>query len=170
VRFLAPIVAGLRRVFGRRAGLALSAPVLHLGPVSTPAQLERVEGRMLELPQVDISLIHRFAPGVYMRTVVMPAGSVVIGHEHTTEHFNVVLGGRALVKFQGRVEMLAAGDVFVSSAGVRKVFEVLETLTFATIHPTEETNVEKLETQLVRKSETWTDHARLVAAKSPCLS
>ena len=125
---------------------------------------------MLALPQVDVPLIHRFAPGVYMRTVVMPPGSTIIGHEHTTEHFNVVLGGRAEVAFAGRVEVISAGDVFVSAPGVRKIFRVIEALTFATIHPTDETDVEKLEAQLVRKSETWRDHARLDAAKSPCLS
>ncbi len=168
MRLVRSIAAGLRRAFGRRSR-DLSAPGLHLGPVKTPAEIERAEGRILQLPQVDLPLIHRFAPGVYLRTVVMPAGSVIIGHEHTTEHFNIVLSGRAEVLFDGRVETVKAGDIFTSGAGVRKVLHVLETCTWATIHPTEETDLEKIESKLIRKSDTWQAHARLSGKEQQCL-
>jgi hypothetical protein len=75
------------------------------------AALIRLEGRLLEESQVDVPLVHRFAPGVYLREVAMrvPVGEkflFVIGHKHKTEHFNIVLSGRvrvAQIDEEGRI-------------------------------------------------------------------
>ncbi len=131
-------------------------------PLSFDASLdvEEVEGRMLVLPQVDVPLTHRFAPGVYMREVVMPAGSFVI----RTKHFNVVTKGRALVRMDDKVEEIIAPCVFVSEAGVRKILLIVEEMTWATVHPTTETDQAKLDELLIEKSETFLDHEAALAA------
>ncbi len=131
---------------------------------ATPEQLARVEARMLAQPQLDAPVLHRFAPGVYLRSVVMPAGADVIGHEHRTEHFNLLLRGRCLVLSEGRVVELRAPAVFVSGAGVRKVLHILEETEWATVHATTETDVEKLESAMVTKSAVWRLHAEEAAA------
>jgi quercetin dioxygenase-like cupin family protein len=136
------------------------------GAGASLAQIERVEADMLRRPQVEVPVCHRFAPGVYLRSVVMPAGSNVIGHEHLTEHFNIVLRGRALVLCEGVVSEIVAPDVFVSGAGVRKVLHILEECEWATLHPTAETDPERLETELIRKSASFALHAAEVAALS----
>ena len=48
---------------------------------------------MGHMPQVECPLKHYFAPGVYLREIFMPAGSVVIGKIHKTEHFNIIQKG-----------------------------------------------------------------------------
>jgi hypothetical protein len=53
------------------------------------------------------------------------------------------------------VERIVGPCVFVSGAGVRKVLFIEETMTWLTVHPTEETDVEKLEEALVEKSGAW---------------
>ena len=123
-----------------------------------------LEKRMLVLPQVDVPLTHRFAPGIYMREVVMPAGSFIIGHKHKTEHFNVVTKGRALVRMDDSVEEIVAPCVFVSGAGVRKILLIVEEMTWATVHPTTETDQAKLDELLIEKSETFLDHEAALAA------
>lgn len=137
----------------------------NLEPVSGPtnAEIERVEAALLEAPQVEMPVQHRFAPGVYAREIFMPAGTFVIGHEHKTEHFNVVLSGRARVLTDGVVREIAAPDVFTSGAGVRKVLLILEDMRWMTIHPSTETDPDKLETLLIVKSETFIKHAELQA-------
>lgn len=131
----------------------------------TAAEIERVEGKLLDLEQVEMPLTHRFAPGVYFREILMPAGTFVIGHEHKTEHFNVVLSGRADVLVDGQVTEIKAPMVFVSKAGVRKMLYIHEDMRWATVHPTAETNIEQLEALLIRKSDTYQRHelARLAA-------
>jgi quercetin dioxygenase-like cupin family protein len=82
----------------------------------------------------------------------MPKGSLVVGHEHKTEHFNIVLSGHASVMMNGEVQEIRGPSIFVSKAGVRKVLLIHETMIWATIHPTNETNLEVLDEQLVTKS------------------
>lgn len=116
------------------------------------AFIERVEENLLHLPQIGMPLTHRFAPGVYLREIFMPAGTFVIGHEHKTEHFNIVLTGRARVLVDGVVREVGAGEVFVSKPGVRKVLYILENMRWQTVHPTDETDISKLEELLIIKS------------------
>lgn len=126
----------------------------------TKSDIERIEKNLLQLAQVDVPLIHRFAPGVYFREVEMPAGSLVIGHEHKTDHFNVVLTGRAVVMMDGVVRHIKAPDVFRSAPGVRKVLFIQETMRWATIHPTTETDLAKLEDDLIVKSAAFLKHSQ----------
>lgn len=128
--------------------------------VSVPVndQIENLERELLNLPQVECPLKHNFAPGVYMREITMPAGSLIIGHEHLTEHFNVVLTGKARVMIDGVIEDLVAPCYFISKPNVRKVLYIVEEMKFATIHPTDETSVEVLENTLIRKSNSFIKH------------
>lgn len=102
------------------------------------------------LPQTDCPLVHRFAPGVYLREISMPADTIVIGRVHKTEHFNVILKGAALIVHDdGRREELRAPMTFVSKAGVQKVLYIIEDMIWQTIHVTPETDMAKLESDLV---------------------
>jgi len=124
----------------------------------TPERIENLEDIMLRMPQVDVPLFHHFAPGVYIREVVMPKGTFVVGHCHKTEHFNLALSGKASVMMDGVVHHITAPALIKSGPGVRKIFYVHEELRWATVHPTEETNVDKLEEQLVVPSKTFKEH------------
>ena len=133
----------------------------------TRAKIAEVEARLLDLPQVAMPLTHTFAPGIYFREIFMPKGTFVIGHEHKTSHFNVVLSGRASVLCDGSVREIAAPFVFVSPAGARKMLYIHEDMRWATIHPTDETDLEKLEEALITKSPAWLKHhAEITALKN----
>lgn len=125
-------------------------------------ELEKLEAKMLEHPDAihakDLPLEHRFAPGVYMREIFMPAGAVILGHEHKTEHFNIVLSGRARVMMGGETQEIVGPCTFVSKPGVRKLLYILEDMRWQTIHPSKQTDVTKLEKKIVRKSKTWLKH------------
>lgn len=123
--------------------------------------LEKFEGALLSRPQEEYVTTHSFAPGVYLRTIYMKAGSLLIGHEHRFEHFNVVLTGRASVIMDGKVHQIVAPCIFKSGAGVRKVLYIHENMEWSTVHPTQETNIEKLEDELVIKSPTFLNHLAL---------
>ena len=133
----------------------------------TLEEIERIEGALLNAPQTDMPIVHRFAPGVYVREIFMPKGTFVIGHRHNTEHFNIVLSGKANVIVGGGVLPLEAGAVFVSPAGVRKILYILEDMRWLTVHPTDETNVQTLEAQLITKSGAYLSHEQATALTSP---
>jgi len=123
--------------------------------------IEQLETVMLDMPQIDVPVVHHFAPDVYMREVIMPKGSFIIGHEHTTEHYNIVLSGRASVLMDGVVHKIQAPCIIKSNAGVRKILYIHETMRWATVHPTKLTDIKELEDTLIVKSESFKNHEML---------
>lgn len=120
--------------------------------------IEELEKRFLGEEQVECPVTHRFAPGVYLREIFMPAGTFIIGQRHNTEHFNVITKGQALVRIDGVVETIRAGDTFVSEPNVRKVLYIEEDMVWQTIHPTEETDLGLLEDQIITKSNSYLEY------------
>ncbi len=120
--------------------------------------IERLETALLCHPQVDCPLVHHFAPNCYVRQVIMPAGTFVVGHEHKTKHFNIVLTGRARVLIDGKVTEMIAPAIFTSEAGVRKALYILEEMKWATVHVTPTTDLAELEDELIVKSQSFVTH------------
>jgi len=123
--------------------------------------IEQLETVMLDMPQIDVPVVHHFGPDVYMREAIMPEGSFIIGHEHTTEHYNIVLTGRASVLVDGVIHEMKAPCIIKSKANVRKIGYIHETMRWLTIHPTKLTDIKELEDTLIVKSESFKNHEML---------
>lgn len=128
----------------------------HLNP--SLDDIEALEKKLLPLEQIDCPLIHKFAPGVYLREIFMPKGSFIIGQQHKTEHFNIVLSGRAMVLIEGHLQEIKGPCTFVSHAGVRKMLHILEDMRWATVHPTDEKELDKLDELLIVKSGAYLEY------------
>jgi hypothetical protein len=115
--------------------------------------IEGITKDFLEHPQVECPVTHNFAPDIYIREIFMPADTVVIGHKHLTEHFNVILKGKCRVMIGDVVEELTAPCTFVSGAGSQKIVNVLEDCIWQTVHsnPDNATDIETLESRYVIK-------------------
>lgn len=108
-------------------------------------KLETILPELRALPQLDCKEKHYFGPGLYVREVTMPAGAIIVGKPHKTEHLCVMLQGHMRVKNEnGEVVELKAPATFVGKPG-RKVAYIIETVVFQNIFATEETDIEKLE-------------------------
>lgn len=118
-----------------------------------PSQHEQIAALVKEMkrhPQLDCPVVHRFAPGVYLREIHMPADAIVVGKIHKTEHFNILIKGACLIVHDdGRREELKAPMTFVSKAGVQKVLYIIEDMIWQTVHVTPETDLVKLEAELI---------------------
>lgn len=124
-------------------------------------KIERLEEAMLALPQVDCPIDHFFASGVYVRQMTAPAGALLVGHAHKTEHVCVLLKGSMTIATPQGVTTVRAPLTFIASPG-RKVALVLEDIIFQNIHATEERDLDKLEELLIEKSDAWGEsHALL---------
>lgn len=105
---------------------------------------------LTKFPQVECPVKHHFSPGLYMREIFMPAGAIVIGRVHKTEHFNIIMQGACfIVHDDGSHEELRAPMVFVSKAGVQKVLVIVEDMIWLTTHVTNETDIELIESQII---------------------
>lgn len=120
--------------------------------VFTEADVERLEAAFLQEQQVDCPVRHHFGPGVYIREVVLPTGSYIIGHRHNSPHMNIMLEGHiTLINNDGTRTELRAPQTFASGPG-RKIAYIHETVRWQNVYATEETDVETLEAQLLDKS------------------
>ena len=107
---------------------------------------------MLKYPQVECPVSHHFGPNIYIREVVMPAGTVVVGKPHKTEHMcNMISGRMIVINEDGEQKEVAAPAVFMAKKG-RKTAYIIETVRFQNIFSTDETDIEKLENMLVDNS------------------
>lgn len=104
---------------------------------------------VLKQPQIDCPVTHHFGPSIYIREVVMPAGTVVVGKPHKTEHMCNMISGRMIVVNEDGDRMdVVAPCVFMAKKG-RKTAYIIETVRFQNIFSTDETDIEKLEDMLV---------------------
>lgn len=118
-------------------------------------QVSQLEQHMLALPQAECPVVHHFGPGIYVREVTLPTGTLAIGHAQRFEHLNIMLTGAvAILKDDGTTEVLRAPMIFVGKPG-RKVGFVLETCVWQNVYATEERDIDKLEAMFLDKSETW---------------
>ena len=115
-----------------------------------PLMVKQVLGEMLAVGEdVQNEPYHQFAPGVYARELFIGKNQLIVGKVHKTEHFNIISKGEASVATEEGVIRVKAPYTFVSKAGTQKVVYAHEDVVWTTIHATNETNVEKLEADLV---------------------
>ena len=111
-----------------------------------------LERMMLADPQVEIEPTHYFADGIYAREIVIPAGTLLTGKIHRTRHLNIVSKGKIAVVTEDGQKIIEAPCTFVAEAGTKRVGLALEDTVWTTIHASQETDLDKLETELIAPS------------------
>lgn len=127
--------------------------------------LEQVESAMLSMPQADVGNQHHFAPGVYIREGFIPAGAIVLGHEHKTECFNICLFGALLLRIGNEIVEIRAPKIIKTPPGVRKIAYAIEDTSWLNIFPTDQTDLAKIEDQFAKKSRVFLEHESNLALK-----
>lgn len=115
--------------------------------------IQNLEEFLKKQPQAEFVTNHYFAPGVYARELFIPKGHVLTGKIHRTEHLNIVSMGKiAVVNEQGQRTLIEAPYTFVSKPGTKRAGFALEDTVWTCIHPTNETDLDKLEDELIAPS------------------
>lgn len=101
------------------------------------AFMDDMEVFISQLPPVEIEIKHIFAPGVYIRKMLCPAGAILTSKVHKTESAFIVSGGKILV-YDGIHEavILQASYNGITLRGTRRMGIALENMTWFNIHPT----------------------------------
>jgi len=95
---------------------------------------------------------HIFAPGVYAREITINPGEFIVGKLHKTSHINIISEGDISVKTEFGTHRYKAPYTFVSQVGTKRVVFAHEKTIWTTIHPTEETDLEKIEDHVIAKT------------------
>lgn len=118
---------------------------------SMRAKVERLEAILEQYPQADCPVKHHFAPGVYAREMTIPAGVIATGAVHRTEHLSILVGHCLLTTDEG-VREFRGHHTFVSKPGAKRAITAIETTVMTTIHPTDETDLDRLCEQLTEST------------------
>lgn len=127
----------------------------------------RLEDEVGALQQVDLPLRHYFSRGVYARELTIPAGVVLVGKIHKFSQINILLKGEMSVLTDDGVKRVRAPFVFESPPGVKRAGFAHEDSVWMTVHGTNETDLDRLEDELIAKS--FEEFDRLCAAEQPRL-
>lgn len=100
----------------------------------------------------DCPVRHIFAPGVYLREMTIPKGTIIIGKIHRHAHPNIISAGKVRVVTETGSHELTAPHTFVSEVGTKRVVYALEDTIWTTVHVTDETDLEKIEEHVIAKS------------------
>lgn len=112
-----------------------------------------LQDEMLKLPQISLPLFHHFAPGIYARELHIPKGAITIGKLHKYDCLNLMIKGDRSTLVGDEIIRVKAPFIHVSPAGTKRVSYTHEDSIWVTIHATNETNIEKLEKELVAETE-----------------
>jgi hypothetical protein len=115
--------------------------------INMQAALESSPDNLIDIPDAT----HAFAPGAYARTIILPAGSLVVGKMHRHAHINVISYGHVCVATYEGVKELSGHNVFTSPPDVKRCVYAKEDTCWTTIHITNETELDKIEADVIIK-------------------
>lgn len=108
--------------------------------------LDVVQYALSQFEGTDCPLRHRATPGLYTRTIAMPAGAWVVSKVHKTHHPYVITEGlvRVWTKEAGWNEL---GAIYHGETlpGTRRLLRVMENTVWTTFHPIPEVGPDNLD-------------------------
>lgn len=123
--------------------------------------LNMQEGDGLE----DFPVTHHFAPGAYARQMLIPKDGVIVGKIHKHAHLNILSYGKVSVTTEEGNKIIEAPCIFTSPAGVKRAVYAIEDTLWTTIHVTKETDLEKIEDEVIAPSfealEAFEEHKKI---------
>lgn len=128
-----------------------------VGNTGARAQIVSLQGAMQlaiengDLPSAECPVKHYFAPNLYIREIFIPAGTAVVGKIHKHAHFNDISQGRVRVSTEFGFDYLEAPCRFTSLAGTKRAVYAETDVIWTTYHPTQETDIEKIEAEIIAK-------------------
>tara|TARA_R110000803_G_scaffold195068_1_gene258259 strand:- start:6016 stop:6483 length:468 start_codon:yes stop_codon:yes gene_type:complete len=94
---------------------------------------------------IEWPLKHTFSNGIYARELSIPAGGLIVGKVHKTQHHNFLLQGEIIVLTEmGGAKLLQAPCTIVSEPGTQRVGYALTDTVWTAVH-LNESNTQDLE-------------------------
>lgn len=102
--------------------------------LAEPSAMDKIELAISQLEPVDMPLVHVFTPGIYMRQIFMPAGSVLTSMRHKTEHPFIVIQGEIDVVSEFETVTYRAPYVGVTHPGTKRLLYAKTDTIWITTH------------------------------------
>ena len=118
----------------------------------TALQTEMLNDDNTKTPESDPDfnpVKHTFCKHQYVREIFNPAGEMLITKIHKVEHpFFLMKGEMSILSEEGEMR-ISAPYYGVTPVGTKRVIMAHTDCTFVTVHPTDKTNLEEIEKELI---------------------
>lgn len=114
------------------------------------SDIQRLQAALALFPQQESEASHHFAPGLYARELIIPAGAVIIGKMHRHAHLAVMAyGDMTLYSTQAGRNRMQGYHLIESPAGIKRVGYAHADSCWITFHVTQERDLEALERDII---------------------
>ena len=121
----------------------------NLAELGTMPDILRIEQEIREMPQVTCPVEHYQVDGVYVRSMFIPAGTILTGKIHNFENIAILAQGTIRVSNGTDSYVLTAPHIMVDKPGVKRIGYAETDVTFITVHKTANTEIDDIEKELV---------------------
>lgn len=121
--------------------------------VVTSNSIDALQSAAAKLPQIELETKHYWADGMYCRELFRPADTLIVGKVHKREHLYIIASGTVTIAGDGYRETVTGPHVFVSKPGTKRAVYAHTDATTMTIHRTDETDLEKIEAELIEEDQ-----------------
>jgi hypothetical protein len=97
-----------------------------IDPAAMQAKVVALQNVLLEMPQADVQTVHKFLPGVYERTIIVPPWTVLTGAAHKTDYKVRLEKGTIAVNIDDDIRVLTAPCEFDAKAGAQRAGRVFD--------------------------------------------
>lgn len=102
--------------------------------LAEPTEIDQWERELLRFPEVIAPFANVFTPGLYLRAILMPAGTGLSSRIHKSDHPFIILKGKIAVKSETEEIVYQAPYIGVTPAGTRRALVALEDTVWVTTH------------------------------------
>ena len=125
------------------------SPALTNQDTESLAKIFVLQNGIPDLPPVTLEYEHYFANGCYVRSCKAPAGTVIVGEYHKTEHISILLKGCiSFMDSNGTETCLEAPYITVSKPGKKAVLCHTDMI-FLNVHPCTGTDLDQIKKEVI---------------------
>lgn len=139
-----------------RFRLALMDFGVQLQPESAREFIMGVEQRLLEQTDsiINLRVKHMHPDGMYVRTIEVPAGSLITSEEHTTEHpFVIHTGSISVWTPHEGFQTLHAPYLGVTAPGTKRILFSHTDVVWSTFHATTKKDLKEIRQEILRSGD-----------------
>lgn len=120
-------------------GEAIGRALMEAAKTPSREQIDTLEAGLLQMPQIDIPVQHRFAEqeGLYAREIVIPKGALMTGRVHKHQHVSVMVRGDMTVLTEAGMQRVKGYHCWICEPGTKRVGYAHEETVWLTVHHTE---------------------------------
>ena len=123
-----------------------------LALVGNMPEILALEKVLLTLEQVECPVSHYHIEGVYVRSMFIPAGTVLTGAIHNKENVSILAQGTIRVTNGTESKVITAPYIMVDQPGIKRLGVAETDVTFINVWRTDLTDIESLEKELRSES------------------